>query len=404
MNLESYAGIKELRFDRDLKSFNELMSFYLNTPQRVATMNKKIIAKGPLSPVDVIYAANAVAYDIATNESMVQSILHGRNDLSPEATAAGMSPDFSPWNLVMLGAALKGKVSLPIDAYSTTCGNFDDQITKCFQVIAQADSCPLRFYEIPRYDPESEASSLAYLKKELQQLFEWMAFYTGHSVTEEDLHRAISLGNLLRRDMAEINTFLAMPKVPIAALEYYLVQMMMGDYAQDPEGLHALYRELIHELNLRVNKDQSTPGISASPVRIYVMGDETQELCVFNAIENYGGVMVGCDFRLSLYYDVVDEDKTSLDSLTQWLWRMPNNLPTIKRVRDELHLIKKQQPDAVIISNVVGSRYISGAERMVIDIVKEELGVPLLSIETSFPHENVEKVDYQIQAFLETIR
>ena len=108
MNLEGYAGTTGLRFDRDLKSFDELMSFYLSAPQRVATTGRKVIAKGPLSPVDIIYAANSVAYDIATHESIVQSILHGRTDLTHEAAEAGMSPDLSPWNLIMLGAALNG--------------------------------------------------------------------------------------------------------------------------------------------------------------------------------------------------------------------------------------------------------------------------------------------------------
>ncbi len=403
MKLESFSGTAGLRFDSDLKSFDKLISFYLNAPQRVAATGKKVIAKGPLSPVDFIYAANAVAYDIATNESMVQSVFNGRTDLRPEAAAAGMSPDFSPWSLAMLGATLTGKALLPVDAYSTASSNLDDQITKSFQVMAQAGSSPLHFWEIPFYNPEAETFALTYLKKELQQLFDWLALYTGNKVTEGDLRRSIHLGNLLRQDMAEINTYLAMPKVPIAALEYYLVQMMMGDYAQDPEGLHTHYRNLIDELRIRAGKEETAPGISSSPVRVYLMGDESQELCIFNSIENYGGVMVGCDFRLPLYYDVIDEAKSPLDSLAQWIWRMPCNMPSAKRVRSELDLISKQRPDAVMISSVVGSRYISGAERMFRDVIKEELGVPVLSIETTFPNENAEKVDYQIQAFLETI-
>jgi benzoyl-CoA reductase/2-hydroxyglutaryl-CoA dehydratase subunit BcrC/BadD/HgdB len=192
-----------------------------------------------------------------------------------------------------------------------------------------------------------------------------------------------------------------MGKTPIAGLEYYLLQMLSGDYAQDPEELHKLLLELLHELRVRADRNQSIAGISASPLRVYLMGEETQELSLFNAIENYGGVTVGCDFRFPLYYSLIDEDSEPLSALARWIWHMPNNLPTIKRVKDEMDSIRKQKPDAVIISSVVGSRRLPGAERLVRDLVKEELGIPVLSIETSLPHENTEKVDYQIRAFLE---
>lgn len=36
-------------------------------------------------------------------------------------------------------------------------------------------------------------------------------------------------------------------------------------------------------------------------------------------------------------------------------------------------------------------------------MVKEELGVPVLSIETTLPMENADKIDYQINALMQTI-
>jgi hypothetical protein len=133
------------------------------------------------------------------------------------------------------------------------------------------------------------------------------------------------------------------------------------------------------------------------------MGDETQELHLYNAIEDYGGVLVGCDFRLPLYYNLVETTPKLLENLARWIWNMPNNLPIQKRIAFELTKIKKQKPDAIIISNVVGSRHLTGIERLVKDIVKEELGVPVLSIETTLSGENVDKIDYQINALIETI-
>jgi hypothetical protein len=39
---------------------------------------------------------------------------------------------------------------------------------------------------------------------------------------------------------------------------------------------------------------------------------------------------------------------------------------------------------------------------MIADIVKKELGLPVLTVETRFPGEHIENLDYQIRAFLET--
>ena len=61
----------------------------------------------------------------------------------------------------------------------------------------------------------------------------------------------------------------------------------------------------------------------------------------------------------------------------------------------------EQEPDAIIISSVVRSRDLPGAERMVGDIIRDELSIPVPSIETTLPLENIEKVDYQIRAFIE---
>ena len=74
---------------------------------------------------------------------------------------------------------------------------------------------------------------------------------------------------------------------------------------------------------------------------------------------------------------------------------------TVERIKTTIPYIKKQNPDAIIISSVVGSRNLPGAERLVKDIIRDELGIPVLSIETTRPLENIKKVDSQIRTFIE---
>ncbi len=402
MQLEVASGVALLRFDLTLESFPEIISSYLDKNTKASLSGEKIVAKGPMSPVDIIYAAGALAYDLNTHQTL-QAIFSGNSNYSQQAVDMLVSSEFSPWHLVMLGAWLSGQNQVPVDLFSTALGEFDDQLIKSFQLMAKHGLKPFLAWEVPRYNPESEVWSLDYLKKELKQFFNEVSAYTGHTVTDDALQAAIHAGNLLRSDMAEIDTYLAMDRVPISGLEYYLIQVMLGDYARDPEGLHRMLRQLIDEMKQRADNHQSGPGIRNSPVRIYIMGDETQELHLYNSIEDCGGVLVGCDFRLPLYYNLVDEINRPLDSIARWIWHMPNNLPIQQRIKLELGFIKKQKPDAIILSNVVGSRHLTGIERLVKDMIKEELGVPVLTIETTLPLENSDKIDYQINALIQTI-
>jgi benzoyl-CoA reductase/2-hydroxyglutaryl-CoA dehydratase subunit BcrC/BadD/HgdB len=402
MNLPNLPGFERLSFDTELKSFNGIMSLFLNSSDRVKASGKKVVAKSPLTPVDPIYAAGALAYDPYTNETIVNSVINENYNLTGEALDAGLNSDFNPWNLIMLGSVFSGKNNVPIDVYSTACGCWDDQIKKCWQIMAEVDNSPLYFWEIPRFESEAEKWALDFLTKELKHLLDFLASQTGKKITDEAIGDAIRRGNLLRQDLLDLTRLLQSSIIPIPALEFYIAQLLISDYAQDPEALHNQYRQLIGELEERVKQGVAAPGITSDkPTRIYLMGDETQEFQLFNVIEQYGGTLVGCDSRLSLYYEPIKESDSAIDALARWIWNMPHNLPTADRVKATIPYIKQQKPDAVIISNVVGSRNLPGAERLVRDMIREELSLPVLSIETSLPLEDIEKVDYQIRAFIE---
>jgi len=330
-------------------------------------------------------------------------LVDGVSRFSAERINSGICSEINPWNLVTLGANLSKKDGIPVDLFSTAFNGFDEQLIKGFQLMAHFSSKPLRFWEIPMYDIESEGWALDYLKKELEQYFEWMGDHIGTRMTQDSLQRALHLGNLIRTDMIQLNAYLAMPEVPIAALEYYLIQAMMGDYAQDPKGFHDLFAKLLEEIKIRVNQGKKVISISDSPVRVYIIGDETQELYMYNIIEDYGGVVVGCNFRLPLYYDLIDEHTLSIDSLAHWIWHMPTNLPIKERLEFELSRMRRQKPDAVIISSVIGSRHPPGIERLIRDKIKEEIGIPIISIETTVPGDNIERIDYQIRGLLQTM-
>jgi benzoyl-CoA reductase/2-hydroxyglutaryl-CoA dehydratase subunit BcrC/BadD/HgdB len=79
-------------------------------------------------------------------------------------------------------------------------------------------------------------------------------------------------------------------------------------------------------------------------------------------------------------------------------------MPTMERIRATIPFIQRQKADAVIINSTIGSRNLPGSERIVRDIIKQEMEIPVLSIETSLPLQDNEKTEYLIRAFIEMNR
>ncbi len=341
------------------------MSLFLSSAERVKKSGKKVVAKGPLSPVDPIYAAGALAYDPYTHETIIHAVMNENISMTNHALDAGLSPDFNPWNLIMVGAVVSGKNEVPIDAYSTACGCSDDQIKKSWQVMAEATGGPSYFWEAPRFDAESEKWAIDFLIAELEQMFRWLTSHTGQKVTDETVRNAVRQGNRLRQDLLEITQLLSSKPVPISGLEYYMTQAMIGDYTQDPELLHQQYKILLSELKTRMDQPAVVTRLtSRKPLRIYLMGEETQEFGLFNIIEDCGGVLVGCDTRLSLYYELIKEDGAAIENLARWIWKMPasrsvNSMPSwisVRRCEKRPSFMNNSRPKRRALSRWSNSR------------------------------------------------
>jgi len=400
--ISNSPGYNRLVLDKELKSFDGVLALLGADACTLNQTGKKLVAKSPLSPPEPVYAAGGLAYDSSTRETIIQAVMQENFNLANAGVDAGLSPEFNPWNLIMVGSLAGNSTGIAPAGAAIACGCWDDQHKKSWQVLSDCLNIPVYFWEIPRYDADSEIWALRFLKAELEQLFKWLECQTGQKVTRESLAEAIRQGNMIRRDLAAFDELLQSGNRLLGGLEYYMIQLISSDYLPGPGRLHEVYSRLIDEVRHR-DQEKQVPPVSnkAKALRIYLMGDETQQFQLLNTIEDCGGQVVGADFRLALYYELISEEGPPLDNLARWIWKMPCNMPTGERIRATIPFIRRQKPDAVIINSTTGSRNLPGSERMVRDIIKQQMDIPVLSIETSLPRQDTEKTEYLVRAFIE---
>jgi benzoyl-CoA reductase/2-hydroxyglutaryl-CoA dehydratase subunit BcrC/BadD/HgdB len=304
----------------------------------------------------------------------------------------------------MSGAVVSGQTEVTIDAYSGACGFWDDQISNAWQLMAEATKKPLYFWEVPRFDSSSKKWAINFLTKELEHFIDWLTSQTGKSITEQGLKESIKIGNLIRQDIKELSQMLQLSKVPIPALEYYITQIMIDDYAQDPKILHNTFKTLIKELKERESNNITPAGISEKPIRIYFVGEEIPDIRIWNEIEDYGGVIVGYDRYLSLFYEPIKEDGSAIENMAQWIYTMLCNMPTTERIQKIIPVIKQQEPDAVILSSNVGSKIIPESEMLIYQIIEYEIGIPIFTLGNEQPFEDNRLTNEKLKTFIKNCK
>ncbi|UCE97770.1 MAG: 2-hydroxyacyl-CoA dehydratase [Dehalococcoidia bacterium] len=403
MNNTEQSIQNTVRFDTKLESFNDIITLFSDNLNRIKESGKKVIAKSPLFPAEPIYAAGGLAYDPYLYE-VIPALIKGKRHLIGKATDAGLSSDLNFCNLIMAGAFISGENEISVDAHSAACGFWDDQISNTWQMMAEASQKPIHFWEVPRFDNNTEKWAINFLIKELEQYFEWLTNQTGNSITENSLREAVRMGNLIRQDIIELNQLLQNQEILFPALEYYITQLMISDFAQNPERLHVAYQKLIQELKERQLNHSKPADSSEKAIRIFLTGEEIPDIRIWNQIEDYGGIIVGFDSRMSLYYKPIKEDGPIIENLACWIYGMPSSMPTAQRMNSTISFIKSQKPDAVIISSIAGSTIFPESNTLISQIIQDELGVPIFYLETKFPFEIVKPTYQELEAFIQNLK
>jgi benzoyl-CoA reductase/2-hydroxyglutaryl-CoA dehydratase subunit BcrC/BadD/HgdB len=394
-----HASTQKIRFDDSFESFSKLWNLMLDSKNKISKTQSRVIAKWRLFPPEIISSMGAIPYDLLLHEGLVTTKDEEANT-SKYAIEAGLSADCCPLNLSAISKILSKENDSNIDMFLAPVG-FCDISSKTWQIMSKKIGKPFYSIEIPQFSFESENNAISFIERELSSMFNRLKRRRGYEFSEERLLDSIKKGNFIRNLLNEITQYLSLKSVPVPALEYFLIQASAGDYLQDPDSTGSILNRIKTEIEYRNKEGESAPGIQDDAPRIYFVGVPPQQLRFWNLIEDCGGVSVGCDTYLSLFYELIPEHSNIQKEVAKWIWRMPHNIPSIERSEILTSYIKKQNPDAVIIGNLVGCRNLSQSDKLVKETIREELGIPVTSLEIGASDEDIALLEQHIHSLID---
>ena len=169
---------------------------------------------------------------------------------------------------------------------------------------------PFPFYHfISRPNLAHSEPALKFFRYELDVFKKVVEEYTGKSLSDADLSRAISIYNENRRLLKELYDMRGKEEKPLLSGSDF-TKAMIASFYMDKETHNKLLKDYIQEL-------KAGPGIDNVEVRVHLSGSTYPDTDIFEIIEELGGMVVSDDLCIGTRYFVnpVNEKQNPMDAL-----------------------------------------------------------------------------------------
>jgi len=248
-----------------------------------------------------------------------------------------------------------------------------------------------------------EESTLQYYRYGITTLKEKLEEVTGVEITEAKLRDAIALCNHERELLREISLMRRAQQVPIRSKDF--ISVCHGSHLADKYFMVEILESLSKELKEQAFMPQKGPRILLTGSTLAV-GDYR----VLDLIEASGGVVVIEDFAegISPYWLSVEPDGDLMQSLAEcyFMKRIPPAWfrPGRERLDFLIKLAKDFKVDGVIWYQLMYRESYKTESYYFPKRLKEEVGVPMHTLESDYGPSETEPLRTRIETFIETIR
>lgn len=409
----------KLRFDNSAAALR-LWNFLLTEEDRLAqarAAGKKLVGTmKDLGTVPVMaYSFENVVAFYPDGAWWIPCVMERNAGLLEIADSLGIDESFCPVR-AMLGAFVTG-AHFPIpDMLVCSVGATCDD----FSAIAQRLNglgYPIFWWEIPhRRHPERDevsvklpggfsapASQVEFVKSELERVKTALEEFAGEELDDEKLSAGIGQTNQVRGYLDELRELVfTAERCPIPALEMLIAEMLAIHFCSDRQETIYVLKELLGEVKARIRAGRGL--LDAGAAKIFWV-NPVADLQVMNLLEDCGGRICGTEYLFTHALDTIPRDVPPLEALAQMALADPMAGSSIDRAERICADIRRFGAEAVLISRIPGASHCALEGRVISEIVRERLDIPVLEIEVPSVTDSIRPtVRTRLEALVETVK
>ena len=387
--------LASLRFDSSAAALR-LWNFLLTEEDRLreARAAGKLLvgAMKDLGTVPVLaYALDNVTAFYPDGAWWIPCVMQLSAGLLKIADGLGVDESFCPVR-AMLGAFVT-EAHFPIpDLLTCSVGAVCDDFSAIAQRL-EGLGHPILWWEMPhRRPPEADEQAVElpgglaaprcqvdFVRGELERVRRAIALAAGRTLDDEALACGIRAANRVRRVLGDLRreVFTADP-CPMGALEMLIAEMLAIHFCSDREESAAVLADLLAEVRRRT--EAGVGVLDGDAVRVFWV-NPVADLRAMNELEAAGGRICGTEYLFSHALDEIGEDLEPMEALARTALADPMVGPAAQRARRILRDARDFGAEAVLISRIPGASHCAWEGRVIHDIIRSSLDVPVVEVE-----------------------
>lgn len=239
------------------------------------------------------------------------------------------------------------------------------------------------------------------LVKEYERVVDTMTKLTGHKLTEDELRAGIRRTNAVRKVVARLRE-LAYGSGVLPALEMMVVEFGNLHYYSDISEWTAVLEHLLATAEERAARGERV--LSDDSLRVVWVTPPADPL-LLTYVEDAGARVVGTEYVINQALEVIDETEPGLEAIAESFMAASLIGTSRDRAASVIRQARERRAEGVIISGILGGSHCAMETRLISDIVKQELDLPVLEFDVAPPAKEIgRQLQTRIDAFLEVLR
>ena len=395
---------KYLRKVTELRGMPSSMNYFVNILRRIFIDNddvekdkqtKTIGTFCVMAPQELIYAAGAMPVKLC----------------SGNYTAFNIGDEKAPRDACPLIKAVMGsKIINGIDVYDNCSSYIVPTSCDCKKKMGYllSEYKDVHMLHVPTSKKDDE--SINYYLQDLYELKEKLEKITGNKITYDNLCDAVYM---ISEVQYEISRFYKLKMHKPALIRGTHAMAIMNSYSYDNAKRWGKALKLVNdELELKLERKEFVARENSPRIMITGSPIVFPNIKLPLLIEEMGGVLVADETCMGDrgIYDPVSVVDDSFDGMMRALanrYILPCTCPTFVKNKQRLFKIKQMIKDYKVegvIYHVLRGCLVYDYEYTIIEEMLNEMGIPVIRVETDYNEEDIEQLRIRIEAFNEMIK